>query len=79
MSSDSWEWTLTDPAERAYERLQTHEQERIISKLDEIITDQWRDRVTTSNRSRARRIRNVESVRFDWVVSWITLNNCCGY
>lgn len=43
MSSDRWEWTLTSPAERAFEKLQPHEQERIVSKLDEIVTDQWRD------------------------------------
>lgn len=42
-SDDEWDWKLTDPAEREYERLQSHEQERIVSKLDEIVTDQWRD------------------------------------
>ena len=40
---DDWDWEFTDPAERAYEKLQPHEKERIVSKLDEIITDQWRD------------------------------------
>jgi len=34
---------FTDPAEREYETLQPHEQERIVSKLDEIVADQWRD------------------------------------
>jgi len=33
----------TDPAEREYEKRQPHEQERIVSKLDEIVTDQWRE------------------------------------
>jgi mRNA-degrading endonuclease RelE of RelBE toxin-antitoxin system len=42
-TSDDWDWTFTDPAEREYETLQPHEQERIVSKLDEIVTDQWRD------------------------------------
>lgn len=28
---------------RAYEKLQPHEQERIVSKLDEIVNDQWRE------------------------------------
>lgn len=42
-SSDEWEWQFTDPAERDYETLQPHEQDRITSKLDEIVTDQWRD------------------------------------
>lgn len=41
--SDDWDWKFTDPAEREFEKLQPHEQERIISKLDEIVTDQWRD------------------------------------
>jgi len=42
-SDDEWDWKLTDPAEREYEKLQPHEQERIVLKLDEIVTDQWRD------------------------------------
>lgn len=42
-SDSEWDWRLTDPAARAYEKLQPHEQERIVSKLDEIVTDQWRD------------------------------------
>ena len=42
-SDDGWDWKFTDPAERDYEKLQPHEQERIVSKLDEIVTDQWRD------------------------------------
>jgi mRNA interferase RelE/StbE len=42
-ASESWDWEFTDPAYRVYEKLQPHEQERIVSKLDEIVTDQWRD------------------------------------
>jgi len=42
-SDDDWDWKFTAPAEREYEKLQPHEQERIVSKLDEIVTDQWRD------------------------------------
>jgi len=34
--SDDWDWAFSDPATREYERLQRHEQERIVSKLDEI-------------------------------------------
>ncbi|EMA57656.1 type II toxin-antitoxin system RelE family toxin [Halorubrum kocurii] len=41
--SDDWDWAFSDPAKREYERLQRHEQERIVSKLDEIVTDQWRE------------------------------------
>ena len=42
-SDDEWDWRFTDPAERDYERLSAHETERIVSKLDDIVTDQWRD------------------------------------
>ena len=42
-SNDRWDWKFSEPAKRAYEKLQPHEQERIVSKLDEIVTDQWRD------------------------------------
>ena len=42
-SDGDWDWEFTESAERQYEKLQPHEQERIVSKLDEILTDQWRD------------------------------------
>lgn len=42
-SDEDWDWKFTAPAERAYETLQPHEQERIISKLDDIVGDRWRD------------------------------------
>ncbi len=42
-SDDDWDWAFTEPAEREYEKLQPHEKERIVSKLDEIVTDRWRD------------------------------------
>lgn len=42
-SDDGWDWTFSEPAEREYVKLQSHEKERIISKLDEIVNDQWRD------------------------------------
>ncbi len=42
-SDASWDWEFTEPAVREYETLQSHEQERIVSKLDEIVSDQWRD------------------------------------
>jgi mRNA interferase RelE/StbE len=44
MASDGdWDWRFTEPAEREYEKLQRHEKERIVSKLDDIVNDQWRD------------------------------------
>ncbi len=42
-SEDEWDWKFSDAAEREYANLQPHEQERIVSKLDEIVDDQWRD------------------------------------
>jgi mRNA interferase RelE/StbE len=39
-SDDDWDWQFTEPAERDYEKLQPHEQERIVSKLDDIVNDQ---------------------------------------
>jgi len=35
-SDNESDWKFTDPAEREYEKLQPHEQERIVSKLDRI-------------------------------------------
>lgn len=43
VASDEWDWKFTDPAERDFDSLDSNEQERIVSKLDEIVTDQWRD------------------------------------
>ena len=42
-SDEGWDWQFTDPAEREYARLHSHEQKRIVSKLDEIVNDQWRE------------------------------------
>jgi mRNA-degrading endonuclease RelE of RelBE toxin-antitoxin system len=42
-SDEEWDWRFTDSAERAYEKLQPHERERLVSKLDEIVGDPWRD------------------------------------
>jgi len=41
--SDDWTWEFRPPAERAFEGLDTTIQRRIVSKLDEIVTDKWRD------------------------------------
>jgi len=42
-SEDGWDWQFTETAERNFRRLQSHEQERIVSKLDEIVADRWRE------------------------------------
>ena len=41
--SDDWTWEFRPPAEWAFEGLDTTIQRRIVSKLDEIVTDEWRD------------------------------------
>jgi mRNA interferase RelE/StbE len=41
--SEEWDWRFSDRSEREFENLQQHEKERIVTKLDEIVTDQWRD------------------------------------
>jgi len=41
-NDDDWDWKLTDRAEQDYEQLHPHEQERLVSKLDDIVADQWR-------------------------------------
>lgn len=37
-----WEWRFTDTAQRELEALDDYAQERILSKLDDIVTDEWR-------------------------------------
>jgi len=41
--TDDWDWELTDRAERQFAGLDRSAQERIVSKLDEVVTSQWRD------------------------------------
>jgi mRNA-degrading endonuclease RelE of RelBE toxin-antitoxin system len=41
--SDEWDWALTDTANRQFDSLDEYARERISSKLDEIVTDQWRE------------------------------------
>ena len=42
MTTD-WEWRLTDTARTHFDGLDDYGRERIASKLDEIVTDQWRE------------------------------------
>jgi mRNA-degrading endonuclease RelE of RelBE toxin-antitoxin system len=37
-----WDWEFTDTARRDFDSLDTHARDRIVSKLDEIVTDEWR-------------------------------------
>lgn len=41
--SNEWDWVLTDSARRELEALDDYAQERIVSKLDDIVTDEWRE------------------------------------
>ncbi|WP_246984076.1 type II toxin-antitoxin system RelE family toxin [Halorientalis marina] len=41
--SEKWDWELTDTADRQFDDLDEYAQVRISSKLDEVVTDQWRD------------------------------------
>ena len=38
-----WDWELTDTARRDFDSLDNHARDRIVSKLDEIVTDEWRE------------------------------------
>jgi mRNA-degrading endonuclease RelE of RelBE toxin-antitoxin system len=38
-----WNWELTDTARRDFDSLDDHARDRIATKLDEIVTDEWRD------------------------------------
>lgn len=43
MSDDEWTWQFRAPAKRTYDDLDGHARDRITDKLDEIVTNQWRD------------------------------------
>jgi mRNA interferase RelE/StbE len=44
MTSDgNWSWKFTPRAADQYESLDTHVQDRIVSKLDEVVESEWRD------------------------------------
>jgi mRNA interferase RelE/StbE len=40
--TDGWDWELGGSAQDTFERLDEHQQDRIVSKLDEIVADEWR-------------------------------------
>jgi mRNA-degrading endonuclease RelE of RelBE toxin-antitoxin system len=41
--SDEWDWEFTDSARRQFDRLDEYARERIVSKLDEVVHEPWRD------------------------------------
>lgn len=42
-SSDDWTWTFTPRAADQFDNLETHVQDRIVSKLDDVVDSAWRD------------------------------------
>jgi mRNA-degrading endonuclease RelE of RelBE toxin-antitoxin system len=42
MTSEEWTWEFRPPAADAFAALDGGTQERIVSKLDDIVTDEWR-------------------------------------
>ena len=43
MASDDWTWKFTPQAVDQFESLDPHVQDRIVSKLDEVVESEWRD------------------------------------
>lgn len=41
--NDDWDWQLTESARQQFDALDNYAQERITTKLTEIVTDEWRD------------------------------------
>lgn len=42
MGSDGWDWEFSPRAETQFSQLSTTRQQRIIDKLDEVVTSEWR-------------------------------------
>lgn len=43
MSEEDWTWKFSPRAANQFKGLDTHVQDRIVSKLDEIVDSEWRD------------------------------------
>ncbi len=42
-TSDDWDWEFRPPAAKSFDALDANLQERIVEKLDDIVTDEWRE------------------------------------
>jgi mRNA-degrading endonuclease RelE of RelBE toxin-antitoxin system len=42
-SDDDWDWSLSPRAENQFAQLEPDTQERIVSKLDDVVSSEWRD------------------------------------
>jgi mRNA-degrading endonuclease RelE of RelBE toxin-antitoxin system len=43
MASEDWTWKFTPRAADQFDTLDPHIQDRIVSKLDEVVASEWRD------------------------------------
>jgi mRNA interferase RelE/StbE len=43
MPNDDWDWEIADTAKADFDALEAHARDRIQSKLDSVVTDDWRD------------------------------------
>lgn len=48
--AEEWDWVLSSRAENQFDQVAEETQERIVSKLDKVVSSEWRDPVITSNR-----------------------------
>ena len=42
MNDEGWTWMLTPRAANQFDRFDSHVQDRIVSKLDEVVDSEWR-------------------------------------
>ena len=42
-ASDEWDWQFSTRADDQFSQLDTQSQERIVAKLDEVVSSEWRD------------------------------------
>ena len=42
-NNDSWDWVMSPRAEDQFSKLDSNIQERIVSKLDEVVSSKWRE------------------------------------
>jgi len=43
MPGENWTWTFAPAAADQFDALDDHGRDRIVSKLDEVVADEWRD------------------------------------
>lgn len=43
MTSEGWTWEFRPRADDAFEKLEAEDQDQIVAKLENVVTNQWRD------------------------------------